>query len=128
MTLLDAATHLQTLAHGPTILDAVDTYYAPDVTIVEGDGQTFHGAATQKDRIREFMGSLKAVHGGGVTAMAVHETAPGTGVVFVETSDDIEFADGTRTMMDEVAVQRWENGRVVHERFYYHTPDAPPAG
>lgn len=124
MTLFDAATHLQTLAHGPTILDAVDTYYHPDVTVVEGDGQTFHGAETQKDRILEFLGTVKDVHGGGVVSMAVHETAPGTGVVFVETSDDLEFADGTRMTFDEVAVQRWEDGRVVHERFYHN----PPAG
>ena len=128
MTLLERAQHLQELAHGPTILEAVDTYYADDVEIVEATGETATGRETQKDRIREWMRTVKANHGGGVQALAAHETAPGTGVVFVETSDDLEFTDGSRFTMDEVAVQRWEDGKVVHERFYYTTtPGAPPA-
>ena len=128
MTLLERAQHLQELAHGPAILDAVDTYYADDVEIVEATGETATGRETQKERIRQWQQTVKSIHGGGVRALAAHETAPGAGVVFVETSDDIEFADGTRATMDEVAVQRWEGGKVVHERFYYTTdPAAPPA-
>ena len=120
MTLLEQATHLQELANSPNILDAVDRYYADDVTIVEGDGQTFHGAETEKGRIREFLSSVKEMHGGGVQAIAAHETSPGTGVVFTETSDDIEFHEGGRMQMEQVSVQKWENGKVVHERFYYN--------
>ena len=102
MTLLEQATHLQTLAHSPDILDAIDTYYADDVVVVEGAGES-------------------------TWTLAAHETAPGTGVVFIETSDDMEFQDGTRTRLDEVAVQRWEGGKVVHERFYTVVPAAAPA-
>lgn len=129
MTLLERARHLQELAQGPSILEAVDTYYADDVEIVESTGETATGRETQKRRIREWQATVRAVHGeGGVRAIAAHETGPGSGVVFVETSDDIEFTDGRRFRMEEVAVQRWEGGKVVHERFYYPTPGAPPLG
>lgn len=122
MTLPEAATHLQELAHSPNIIDAVDLYYHPDVTVVEGDGRTFHGAETQKSRILEFFGTLQSAPIGGVRALAIHETEPGNGVVFVETSDALVLADGTHMTFDQVAVQRWENGRVVHERFYHNPP------
>lgn len=130
MTLLERAQHLQELAHGPSIFEAVDTYYADDVEIVEATGETATGRETQKARIRQWQETVKAVHGGGTPrAVAATETGPGSGVVFVETSDDIEFVDGTRFQMDEVAVQRWEDGKVVHERFYYTPPPgAPPSG
>lgn len=122
MTLLEKATHLQELANSPDILDAVDLYYADDVTVVEATGDSFSGKDTQKGRIQEFFSTLKAHHGGGVTAIAANETAPGTGVVFVETSDDMEFAEGGRMQFEQVAVQTWEDGKVVHERFYYVPP------
>lgn len=129
MTLLDRARHLQELAHGPGILEAVDTYYADDVEIVEATGETARGKETQKQRIRDWQATVRAVRpGGGVQALAAHETAPGTGVVFVETSDVIVFTDGSEFPMDEVAVQRWQDGKVVHERFYYTPPPgAPPS-
>ena len=121
MTLLEQATHLQQMAAGPDILDAVDRYYADDVTIVEGNGETFHGRETQKGRVQDFMASVREMHDGGVTALAVSETAPGTGVAFVETWSEMTFTEGGRMKIEEVAVQRWEDGKVVHERFYYDT-------
>ena len=83
MTLLEQATDFQTKASGPEIMDAVDTYYAEDITIVEGTGETFHGRDTQKGRIGEWMASVEEIHGGEISAIAANETAPGTGVVFV---------------------------------------------
>ena len=124
MTLLELATDLQQKANSPDILDAVDQYYADDVTIVEGDGQTFQGRETQKGRVKEFLSGVTEMHGGGVRAIAANETAPGSGVALVEAWSDMTFADGTRYTMEEVAVQRWEDGKVVHERFYTNAPDA----
>jgi ketosteroid isomerase-like protein len=123
MTLLEQATDFQQWAAGPAIFDAVDTYYADDVTIVEATGDTFHGKETQKDRIREWMESVEEVHGGSAKAIAAHETAPGTGVAFVETSTDVTFKGQGRMQIEEVAVQQWKDGQVVHERFYYNAPD-----
>lgn len=122
MTLLERAQHLQDLASsGETIFEAIDTYYADDVEIVEATGETFHGRETQKGRVQEWIESVEDIHGGGLTAIAAHETADGTGVVFAETTTDVTFKGAPRTQFGEVAVQRWEGGKVVHERFYYPT-------
>lgn len=122
MTLLERAQHLQDLASsGETIFEAIDTYYADDVEVVEATGETFHGRETQAGRVQEWIESVEAIHGGGLTAIAAHETAEGTGVVFAETTTDVTFKGAPRTQFDEVAVQRWEGGKVVHERFYYPT-------
>jgi ketosteroid isomerase-like protein len=124
MTLLEQATDLQQKAAGPDIFDAVDTYYADDVTIVEATGETFHGRETQKGRIREFLSDVETLHGGEIRALAAHETAPGSGVVFAESATDATFKEGGRMTLEEVAVQQWRDGRVVHERFYYNAPGA----
>ncbi|MEO0558254.1 MAG: nuclear transport factor 2 family protein [Bacteroidota bacterium] len=124
MTLLEQASDFQQKAAGPDIMDAVDTYYAEDITIVEGNGETFHGRDTQKGRIAEWMESVEEIHGGEITSIAANETAPGTGVVFVETSSDITFKGAGRVNMEEVAVQQWNDGKVTHERFYFDTKGA----
>ncbi len=121
MTLLEQATDFQTKASGPNIMEAVDTYYADDLTIVEGNGDTFHGRDTQKGRIGEWMASVEEIHGGEISAIAAHETAPGTGVVFVQSSTDVTFKGAGRTSMEEVAVQQWTDGKITHERFYFDT-------
>ncbi|MGB0428892.1 MAG: SnoaL-like domain-containing protein [Bacteroidia bacterium] len=41
------------------------------------------------------------------------------GVVMHETSMDVTFQDGNRVKMEQVGVQKWKNGQIVHERFYY---------
>lgn len=122
MTLLERAADLQQKAAGPEMLDVIDTYYADDVTIVEATGETFRGKETQKGRCLEWLNTVDEVHGGEVTSIAAHETAPGTGVVFAETAADITFKGAGRMAVEEVAVQQWKDGKVVHERFYYNAP------
>ena len=123
MTLLEKAQHLQALAAGPQILEAIETYYADDVEIVEATGETATGKETQKQRVETWLSMVESIApGGGVQAIAAHETGPGSGVVFVETADTITFKEGGDVRMEEVAVQRWEGGKVVHERFYYTPP------
>lgn len=119
MTLLEQATDFQQKASGPQIMEAVDTYYADDITIVEGNGDTFHGKDTQKGRILEWMDSVEETHGGDITAIAAHETAPGSGVVFVESWVEATFKGAGRMKMEEVAVQQWSDGQITHERFYF---------
>lgn len=136
MTLLEQATDLQQKAASPTtVFEALDTYYADDVEIVEATGETFHGKGTQRGRIREFLASIREVHGGEIKAIAAYETSQGTGVVFAESAMDATFkADGTdpsfeeggRVTIEEVAVQQWKDGKVVHERFYYTPPPGTP--
>ena len=87
---------------------------------MEATGETVHGKEAQKGRIQEWMDSVEEEHDGGIRAIAAHETSPGTGVVFVESFMDVTFKGAGRQQIEEVAVQQWKDGQVVHERLYYN--------
>jgi len=41
-------------------------------------------------------------------------------VSFAEWETDLTFKNGFRTEMNQVAVRRWKDGLLIHERFYYN--------
>ena len=73
------------------------------------------------------MASVEEIHDSGVRAIAANETTSGTGTVLAEVYSDVTFTGVGRQAIEEVAVQRWEDGKVVHERFYYNMPSGDGA-
>jgi SnoaL-like polyketide cyclase. len=102
------------LAQGK-MLDAFDKYYHKDVVMVEATGETRKGKAANLKFQEDFMGMIKDVHGSGINAITSNEKEATT---MVESWMDITMKDGKRSMMEEVAVQKWEDGQIIHERFY----------
>lgn len=96
--------------------DALDQFYADDVTIIEANGDTFHGKDTQRQRIVDWQNGIEEFHGGGVYSITSNEEA---GVTMVESWTDASFKGSGRMKFEEVAVQYWEEGKIVRERFYY---------
>jgi hypothetical protein len=41
-------------------------------------------------------------------------------VTFGEWFMDVTFKNGFRLKMAQVAVRHWKDGKIAHERFYYH--------
>ena len=41
-------------------------------------------------------------------------------VTFGEWFMDVTFKNGFRLKLAQTAVRRWKDGKIVHERFYYH--------
>ena len=119
MTYLERAQHLAQLIGEGKSLEALDTYYADDLVVIEGNGDTFKGKETQRGRIKEWMTSVKEMHAGGLNALTSNEDA---GVTMSETWFDATFHEGGRFKMEEVAVQYWEGDKIVKERFYYNAP------
>ncbi|NND08564.1 MAG: nuclear transport factor 2 family protein [Saprospiraceae bacterium] len=97
------------------LLDAFDQYYADDVVITEPRG-TWEGKTACRAHEEEFLGMVKEFHGMEVKVITSDEDA---GVVMHETSMDVTFQDGNRVNMEQVGVQKWRDGKIVHERFYY---------
>jgi len=117
MSVLQDAKDLHGMATSGQAMEALDKYYADDVVIVEGDGSTRNGKEEQRAAVQQWMGMVSEIHGGGVESMAADEEA---GVVFKETWIEATFAQGGRAKLEQVAVQRWKDGKVVHERFYHN--------
>lgn len=98
------------------LLEAFDKYYAEDVVLTEPRG-TWEGKEACRAHEVEFLSMVKEFHGLDVKSITSDEEA---GVVMHETMMDVTFQDGTRAKMEQVGVQRWKDGQIVHERFYYN--------
>lgn len=98
---------------------AIETYYADNVEIIEADGSTFNGRETQLKRLEEWQAGVEEFHGGGVHSVTANEE---TGTTVVESWTDMTPKGGPRMKFEETAVQQWEDGKIVRERFYYWVP------
>ncbi|MEM1270818.1 MAG: SnoaL-like domain-containing protein [Bacteroidota bacterium] len=122
MTIRERTLDLLKKAEAGQSLEAIEMHYHPDVTIIEADGQVFQGKEKQKERMVEFMGTIEAMHGGGVAAVTVDEE---NRVSMVESSLDATFKGMGRAKIEEVEVYRWDaDGLVTEARFYYNRPGA----
>ncbi|GAB4152919.1 MAG: hypothetical protein Fur0046_32720 [Cyanobacteria bacterium J069] len=95
-------------------MEAFEKYYGEDVVMQENENPETVGKAANRDRELEFFSKITEFRG-----MALKAVAFGEDVIISEWSYDYTHADwGSRTY-DQVSVQRWRDGKVVHERFYY---------
>jgi ketosteroid isomerase-like protein len=115
MTLREKTQDIYSLIGEGKLLDAFDKYYGESVVITEPRG-TWEGKAACRKHEEEFLSMVKEFHGMEVKAITTDEE---NGYVMHETSMDVTFQDGNRVNMEQVGVQKWENGQIVHERFYY---------
>lgn len=109
----------QQMAEGKT-MDVFEKYYHDDVVIVEPTGDVRNGKAAQREAIQQWYSSVKEMHDGGVGGITASEDDT---TVMVESFTDCTFQNGGRFKLEEVAVQKWEDGKIVHERFYYNVPE-----
>ncbi len=96
-------------------LEAFDELYDENVVMQENSDEPFVGKALNRQREIEFFDSVAEIHHAAVPASAVHGD-----VSFAEWTMDITFKNGYRTTLNQVAVRRWKDGKIVHDRFYYN--------
>lgn len=119
MSVLALEQELQQMAGSGQLLEAFDKFYADNVVMVEATGEVREGKETSRKFEEEWLSGLKEVHAGGIGAMTANEE---TGHTCTESWIDCTFQDGNRMKLEEVSVKKWENGQIVHERFYYNVP------
>ncbi len=98
-----------------TAMQAFEKYYADDVVMQENSDEPRAGKDTNRKAEEAFFSSVESWNGGACTASAVNGD-----VTFSEWEYDLTFKGGMRVKMNQVAVRRWKNGQIVHERFYYN--------
>jgi ketosteroid isomerase-like protein len=106
------------------LLDAFDKYYHKDVVMVEATGEERKGKEANRKFQNDFLAGIKEVHGSGVKNVTANDKDD---ITMVESWMDVTMKDGQRSMMEEVAVQKWEGDKIIHERFYYNMPPQAPA-
>ncbi len=98
------------------ILEAFDRFYADDVVMQENGNEPSVGKGPNRKKEEEFLESIETFHGAELGATAVEGD-----VSFAEWVFDVTFKGSERSKLDQVAVRRWQDGKVVHERFLYDT-------
>ena len=95
-------------------MEAFEKYYGDEVVMQENENPVTVGKAANRQRELEFFSKLVEFRGAEVKAVAFGED-----VIISEWFLDYTHADWGKVTHDQVSVQRWKDGKVVHERFYY---------
>ncbi len=117
MSYLDHAKDLYEMIYQGQILQAFEKYYHDDIVMTEATGESWSGKEANRKREEQFVGSVKEIHGGGVEAITANEDQNTT---MVESWLDVTFQDDNRVKLEQVAVQKWQDDRIINERFYYN--------
>jgi hypothetical protein len=98
------------------IMEAMKEFYADDVVMDEPSYGKTVGLAANLAREQKFVDSVKAFKNFETPAVAV-----GEGVSSYENVMDWTDTEDNDIHVEQVAVQKWKDGKIVHERFYYAT-------
>ncbi|HTK54330.1 MAG TPA: nuclear transport factor 2 family protein [Gemmatimonadaceae bacterium] len=101
------------LVENGQMLEAMNRYYAEDVAMQENVSPPTVGFAENYAREEAFYGSLAALKFNLVSVVVEGDRAAINWVF------DYTTAEGTQYRMDEIAIQTWRDGKVVHERYIY---------
>ena len=116
MSVKELSNQLDEMIISGQAMEAFEKFYAADCVMQENLNEPCVGKDANRKREEEFFGSIAEFHGA-----ELHSAGAGDDVSFAEMSFDATYKDGNRRKMTEVAVRRWKDGQVVHERFYYST-------
>ena len=120
MSVLENAQKLQQMMAEGQVMEAFEELYHDDVTVTEmPTGEVRNGKAAQREAIVGWFNMVQEHHGGGIGSICADEA---NGVSTVESWTDVTFKEGGRMKMQEVAVQKWQDGQIIDEKFYYHMP------
>jgi len=101
------------------IIEAMNEFYDKDTVMQDNANPPTKGLAANIEREKQFMSGVKEWKGYTVTAKAA-----GDNVTFYESASDFITTSGQPVHLEQIAVARWKNGKILHERFYYDTGKA----
>jgi len=96
------------------IMDAMHEFYADDVVMEEPAYGKTVGLAANLEREQKFVDSVAEFKRFDAPVVAVGDDS-----ACYENVMDWKSADGRDMHVEQVVVQRWRDGKIVHERFYY---------
>ena len=98
------------------IMEAMNEFYDQDTVMQDNANPPTKGLAANTEREKQFLSAVKEWKGFQVVASGV-----GDGVTFYEAVMDFIATNRQPVHMEQVSVAKWENGKIVNERFYYDT-------
>jgi len=101
------------------ILEAMETFYADNAAMQENKKDPCVGLAANIEREKEFLAQVKEFHAFTVTSFGIQGGEGGTGTALIESFMEFTNQQDQKVRLEQVSVQKWEKGKIVHERFYY---------
>ena len=98
------------------ILDALQKFYADDVTMQDNQNPPTVGKAANLTREAAFGGTIAHVHENRAASFLVDGDQAAIHWLF-----DFTDKEGKRFRFDQIALQTWRGDHIVSERFYYDT-------
>lgn len=96
------------------ILGAFDRFYADEVVMQENDNEPTVGKAACRVNEEAFVGNITAFRGAQIKNVIVSDD-----ITVTEWHFDFDHALWGKRDYDQVAVQRWRDGQIISEKFYY---------
>lgn len=96
------------------ILDAIEEFYSSEVTVEVPHDQNIKGKAQLISYKKRLLASVKQVLR--FETARVVETPDNCAII--QSVFDFEDMAGKHVLMDEIAVQTWVSGKVIHEKVY----------
>jgi hypothetical protein len=96
------------------MLESFEEFYADNIIMQENLNEPTVGKDANRQRELDFMNNVKEWKSFNITAAAASDTHS-----FYESDFSAITQDDQLVNYQQVSVQRWENGKIVHERFYY---------
>jgi len=98
------------------MMEAFEKFYADDVVMQENSEEPRVGKDANREFEKKFMENIEEFHGAKLNATAFTDE----GDIAMNYWDmDITFKGQERKKSSEVAVQKWKDGKIVNERFFY---------
>ena len=95
-------------------LEAFDKYYHEDIVMQENNNPPIPGKAANRQREEDFFGAITEFRGAQPLKVTVGENT-----TMVEWHFDYTHREWGVRKFNQVAVQEWKDGQIIHERFYY---------
>ena len=95
-------------------MEGFEEFYADNASMQENLDAPCVGKDANRAREIAFFGMVEAWHGGKLLASAVHGDTS-----FAEWEFDVTYKGAPRAVSRQVSVRRWQDGKVVEERFYH---------
>jgi hypothetical protein len=115
MTCFEKAKELYTMLEEGKLPEAKEKYYHDEVIVIQADGKIRKGKEENLAYDKDFIKNIQEIYGGKIIAITSDEKRQ---ISMVEFWINLKQKDGTKRMIAEVAVQQWEDDKIIEERFY----------
>lgn len=95
-------------------MEAFEKYYHDDVVMQENNTEPTRGKSANREREKQAMSIVEEFHGAELKSVLV-----GDDISMSEWFFDMTYQGGHRSKLQQVAVQKWKDGKIIHEQFYY---------